>query len=266
MYEFHSDRDQYFLMQKMVCEENIIPFIEKVHPFDRDAKVLEIGCGSAGVLSAFLERGHTGFGVDLDKNSLEYAREKLAGYIESKQLTIISNDIYSVDFETEYQVKFDIILLKDVIEHIPNQEKLLQKMQSFLAPSGVIFIGFPPWQMPFGGHQQICRNKFLSHLPYFHLLPTPMYKGVLKLFKEGTGHLCELKEMGISIERLEKLAKKANYKIINKDFYLVNPIYKHKFKMKERKQAAVINSIPYFRNFFTTCAFYLLQAEKQQKK
>ena len=260
MYEFHSDRNRYFQMQKIVCEENIIPFIEKVYPVRQDAKILEIGCGTAGVISAFLMRGNAGVGVDLDSYSLDYARERLANYIESKQLVLINKDIYSIDFETEFHVKFDIIILKDVIEHIHDQEKLLRKMQSFLAPSGVIFVGFPPWQMPFGGHQQMCRNKFLSHLPYFHLLPMPAYKSVLKAFKENTNHLCDLKETGISIERLEKLVKKTDYKVINKEFYLINPIYKHKFNMKARKQVALIRSIPYIRNFYTTAAFYLFQA------
>ena len=260
MYEFHSNRDRYFLMQKMVCEENIIPFIEKTYPFNRDAKILEIGCGTAGVLSAFLEKGCKGFGVDLDGGSLDYAYETLSGFIESKQLTLINKNIYSVDFETEFQAKFDIIILKDVIEHIHDQEKLLKKMQSFLVPSGVIFLGFPPWQMPFGGHQQICRSKILSYFPYFHLLPLPLYRGILKLFKENPEHFCELKETGISIEQLEKLAKRTDYKIVDKDFYFINPIYKHKFGMKERKQSAFISSIPYIRNFFTTSAFYLLKA------
>jgi len=247
-------------MQKMVCEENIIPFIKDVYPFNQEATVLEIGCGTAGVLSAFLDRGHKGVGVDFDGNSLDYARERLADYVASKQVKFINEDIYSVDFEEEFQGKFDIIVLKDVIEHIHDQEKLLKRIQSFLAPSGVVFMGFPPWQMPFGGHQQKCKNKLLSHLPYFHLLPMPAYKGILKAFKEDYNHLCELKETGISIERLEKLAKKADYKIISKEFYFINPIYKYKFNMKARKQAAFISSIPYLRDFFTTCAFYLLQA------
>ena len=259
MYEFHSDRDNYFLMQKMVCDESIIPFIKKNHPFNIDAKILEIGCGTAGVISAFLERGHIGIGVDLDEGSLNYANEKLAEYIKTEQLTLINNDIYSIDFESEFHIKFDIIILKDVIEHIHDHEKLLKKMQSFLAPSGVIFLGFPPWQMPFGGHQQICRSKFLSRLPFFHLLPMPMYRGVLKSFKESPEHFCELKETGISIERLERLAKKTRYKILSRDFYFINPIYKHKFNIKVRKQAKFISSIPYIRNFFTTSAFYLLK-------
>ena len=264
MYEFHTDRDRYFLMQKMVCKEDIIPFIEEVYPIRQDARVLEIGCGSAGVLSVFLECGHKGFGVDLDDNSLDYAREQLAEYIESKQLTLINRDIYSIDLEAEYQVKFDIIILKDVIEHIHDQEKLLRKMQSFLAPEGVVFLGFPPWQMPFGGHQQICHSRILSHLPFFHLLPVPLYKAVLKAFKEGTEHLCELKTTGISIERLERLANRASYTIVNRKFYFINPIYKYKFNVKARKQPALFSSISYLRNFYTTCAFYLLQSYNKE--
>jgi 2-polyprenyl-3-methyl-5-hydroxy-6-metoxy-1,4-benzoquinol methylase len=252
-------------MQKTVCEEDIIPFVEKTVLPGRNAVVLEIGCGTAGVLSAFLEHGNKGYGVDLEYNSLEYAKKKLSEYIESNQLILINDNIYSVDFETEFHVKFDIIILKDVIEHIHDQEKLLKKMRSLLTPSGVVFVGFPPWQMPFGGHQQICQSKILSHLPYFHLLPMPIYKGVLKAFKEGTDHLCELKETGISIERFEKLAKKTGYKIVNKDFYFINPIYKHKFNLKVRKQNALIGSFPYIRNFFTTCAFYLLQTKNNKE-
>jgi hypothetical protein len=88
----------------------------------------------------------------------------------------------------------------------------------------------------------------------------PVYKSVLRTFKERTSHLCELKETGISIEQLEKLAKKTGYKIINKEFYFINPIYKYKFDVKARKQTALFRLIPYLRNFYTTCAYYLFQA------
>ena len=260
MFEFHLDRNRYFQMQKMVGEQYIIPFIETGFSFNREAAVLEIGCGTAGVLSAFLERGHKGFGVDFDNTALNYARDQLADYIASDRLTLINDDIYSVDFEKDFRGKFDVIVLKDVIEHIHNQEKLLSKMQTFLAPSGIIFMAFPPWQMPFGGHQQMCGSKILSHLPYFHLLPMPLYRGILKTFKESADHLCEIKETGISIERLERLAKKTGYRIVNRELYFINPVYQYKFNVKARKQAALIRSVPYLRNFYTTCAYYLLQA------
>jgi 2-polyprenyl-3-methyl-5-hydroxy-6-metoxy-1,4-benzoquinol methylase len=149
--------------------------------------------------------------------------------------------------------------LKDVIEHIPHQERLMEKMKTLLLPGGVVFLGFPPWQMPFGGHQQICSSKILSRLPYFHLLPMPLYKAVLKAFGEVPDGLIDVKETGISIERFERIAKDAVYKIVDKDYYVINPIYKYKFNMKVRKQSKIIGSIPYLRNFLTTSVFYLIQ-------
>lgn len=259
MYDFHTDRDWYFQMQQINCNEHVIPFIEKTYTFKPDARILEIGCGTGGVLAAFLERGYQGAGVDISSYSLDFAKEKLADYIQSGQLIMVAKDIYQIDPETELNGKFDLIVLKDVIEHIPHQERLLEKMKDLLRPGGAIYFGFPPWQMPFGGHQQMCHSKILSRLPYFHLLPMPVYKSVLKAFKETPDELIEIKETGISIERFEKIVKNAGYKITGKEFFVINPIYIYKFNMKVRKQSKIIGSIPYLRNFFTTSVFYLIQ-------
>jgi SAM-dependent methyltransferase len=259
MYDFHTDKDWYFEMQKTNCNEYVIPFIEKTYPLKPQAKVLEIGCGTGGVLAAFLERGYQGAGVDIELGSLDFAKEKLADYIQSGQLIIVLKDIYQIDPETELNGKFDLIVLKDVVEHIPHQERLMEKMKDLLLPGGAVYFGFPPWQMPFGGHQQICHSKILSRLPYFHLLPMPVYTAILKAFKEKPDGLINIKETGISIERFEKIVKKADYKIIDKEYFVINPIYKYKFNMKVRKQSKIIGSIPYLRNFLTTSVFYLIQ-------
>lgn len=65
--------------------------------------------------------------------------------------------------------------------------------------------------MPHGGHQQICESKFLSMLPYYHLLPSFLYKLVLRSFGEAPSTiecLMEVKSTGISIERFEKACQK----------------------------------------------------------
>jgi len=131
-------------------------------------------------------------------------------------------------------------------------------MKGFLNPGGVIFFGFPPWQMPFGGHQQINKGKLLSKIPYYHLLPAFIYKAILKLGKEDVAEMMEIKETGISIERFEKIAKTTGYTILNKTHYLFNPIYEYKFGLKPRVQSKLISSIPWVRNFFTTCVYYLI--------
>lgn len=116
----------------------------------------------------------------------------------------------------------------------------------------------PPWQMPFGGHQQLCTNAFLSKLPYYHLLPTFLYKWLLSIAKQPVADLLEIKETGISIEKFEKFAHQTNYTILHNIHYLINPIYEYKFNLKPKIQFDFIKAIPWVRNFFTTCVYYLI--------
>ena len=135
------------------------------------------------------------------------------------KVILICKDIYEVDPEKELGGKFDLIILKDVIEHIHNQDSLIARMKTFLNPGGSIFFGFPPWQMPFGGHQQMSSNKWLSKLPYYHLLPTPIYKLILKMGREPSKKIdafLEIKETGISIERFERIIKACDLNIQKK--------------------------------------------------
>ena len=112
-------------------------------------------------------------------------------------------------------------------------------------------------------YQQLCK-KTLSKVPYFHLLPRAIYKGLLKLFKESEEVipvLLEIKDTGISIERFEKIVKKTNYSILGKIHYLFNPIYEYKFNIKPKKQNKFVTKIPYIRNYVTTCVYYIITSK-----
>ncbi len=258
MFEFHKDRRRYFEMQVENTSEYVIPFIEQYKPIKEGYRVLEIGCGEAGVLKPFMDRGCTAVGVEFDEPRLVMAREWLSEEISTHKLTLVSKDIYKVDKEKELGGSFDIILFKDVIEHIHDQKKMIAWMKEFLNPGGVIFFGFPPWQMPFGGHQQIAKSKFVSKMPYTHLLPAFLYRSMLKAFKENVPELMEIKETGISIERFERIVKDTGYTVAAKTHYFINPIYKYKFRIKPRVQGKLLSKIRYVRNYFTTCVYYLI--------
>lgn len=258
MFEFHADRKRYFDIQVLNAEKYVIPFIEEKFPLKEGMRVLEIGCGEGGVLKAFINRGCAGVGVELDAPRIDLASEYLPEDIAAGRLRFVVKDIYQVDTEKDFGGLFDIVLLKDVIEHIHDQAKLIGWMKKFLRPGGIIFFGFPPWYMPFGGHQQICKSK-ISRLPYIHLLPVPLYKWILKNRKENVEEMMEIRETGISIERFEKICVREGYQLLDKRHYLLNPIYEWKFGWKPRKQAGIIQAIPFFRNFLTTCVYYCIQ-------
>ena len=175
-FQFHKDKDTYIKYQQENAEKYVIPFIEEIFPLKKGMHVMEIGCAEGGVLKAFLDRGCIGTGVELSKSRTQRAEIVLEDYIKKGQAKLVNKDIYDVNIETEMPHLFDLIILKDVIEHIHDQDKVLSRLRDFLKPNGHIFFGFPPWQMPFGGHQQIASKKWLSILPYYHLLPMPLYR------------------------------------------------------------------------------------------
>ncbi|MEO6905311.1 MAG: class I SAM-dependent methyltransferase [Ginsengibacter sp.] len=263
MFDFHADRKRYFEIQLLNAEKYILPFIESNFPIREGMRALEIGCGEGGVLKAFVNKGCVGVGVEYDEIRIMNGQKWLKEDIENGKLSFVVKDIYDTNVES-LGGKFDLIILKDVIEHIHNQARLITRLKDFLTPSGIIFFGFPPWQMPFGGHQQLCENR-LSKVPYFHLLPKRVYKSLLKLSGESDSNinqLLEIKETGISIERFEKIVKENGYKIVSKIHYLFNPIYEWKFNLKAKKQNPVVTKIPYLRNYLTTCVYYIIRSEK----
>lgn len=239
----------------------MLPFIEEKFPVKAGMRVLEIGCGEGGVLKAFVNKGCEGVGVELDAPRVEDAQKFLPEDIAAGKLRFVVKDIYQVDAGKDLNGLFDIIVLKDVIEHIHDQAKLIGWMKNFLKPGGILFFGFPPWYMPFGGHQQICRSK-VSKLPYIHLLPRGIYRWILKKNKEDVGSLMEIRDTGISIERFERICLKEGYHITLKRHYFLNPIYKWKFGWKPRRQSVIIKAIPFVRNFFTTCVYYIIAPVK----
>ena len=259
----HTDYRIRYQQQLDNARQYVLPFIETAAPIRAGMHIMDIGCGEGGVLVPFLEKDCSAVGIELDTLKSGYARELLSGPISKGQVEIVNQNIYEEDALKKYRGQFDLILLKDVIEHIPDQERFIPYLRQFLKPGGHVFFGFPPWYMPHGGHQQVCSSRFLSMLPWFHLLPNPLYTGILRLFGEDKaviGELLENKSTGISIERFEHIVQKSGYTIPAKTWYLINPIYQQKFGLKPRKQFGLVSAIPWFRDFFTTCAYYLIRA------
>lgn len=262
MYDFHKDKQRYFNIQKEVTEEYIIPFLEGFFDAKAGLKVLEIGSAEAGVLKAFTNLGNKCLGIELSESRVALAKQFMAEELKDGKVNFISRNIYDINPEEDLDFKFDLIVMKDVIEHIHDQEKFIPILKKFLNKNGKIFFAFPPWQMPFGGHQQNAKSKVLSKLPYFHLFPMPIYKGIMKMFgleQDQIDGLAEVKETGISIERFEKIVKASGFKVVKKKFYLFNPIYKWKFGIQPREQFGFIAAIPWLRNFFTFGVYYVVE-------
>ena len=257
MQERHIDRKKYFKEQEFTTQKYVIPFITPFLNISDQISVLEIGCGEGGNLKPFLDLGCKCTGIDLNAQQIQNAKHYYVVHPHLSKLELISEDIYNMEHLND---QFDLIMLRDVIEHIPDQERFMHFVKRFLKKDGVLFFGFPPWYNPFGGHQQVLTG-FASKIPYYHILPKPLYLGILNLFgykKEDVKELLEIKDTGISIERFEKILKKEAYKVLCKSDFLFNPNYEVKFGLKPRKVLSPFNDIPFFRNFYTTAVYYVI--------
>lgn len=239
----------------------VLPFIEATKPLHNGTRVLEIGTGEGGVLVPFAQRGCFCVGVDLDQVRIDIANNYMAKEIAEGKMEFMYKNVYDDDFLQRFKNFFDIIILKDTIEHIPEQEKFIPYLKNLVKTDGQIFFGFPPWYMPFGGHQQLADSKLASKLPYYHILPKPLFIAVLKMMGENKrviDLLTDIHDTKITIERFERIVRKSGFKVKNKQHYLFNPIYKYKFGVEARKQWRPITYIPYLRDFLTTCVYYTI--------
>ena len=255
----HQDVQVMFSQQAENSRSYVLPFIEKTKALGPGVNVFEVGTAEGGVLLPFIERGCYCVGVDLAEGRIEVAKQFLDKEVAAGKVDFICQNIYEDSFLKRFNKFFDVIILKDVIEHVPEQQKFIAYLKNFLKPGGQIFFGFPPWYMPFGGHQQLCHTKWASVLPWYHILPRPIYKGMLKMAGEHEltiKELMEIKDTQITIEYFERIVKESGLKILYKEHYLINPIYKYKFGLTPRRQWAPLSWIPYFRDFVTTCVYY----------
>lgn len=254
------NRRQYFDELAVTGQKYFLPYISQFIDIHEGLKIIEIGCGEGGILLPFARLGCQVTGVDFDAGKIENAGKFFTE--EGVQGIFIAQDVFKLK-ELEHQ--FDLIICHDVIEHIYDKDEFINKCRNLLTPQGFMFMSFPVWQMPFGGHQQMCQSRVLSHLPWFHLLPAFLYRFTLKLFGEKKSRiddLLDIKRCKCPIGKFERVVKTKPFRILDRQLYFINPHYEIKFHLKPRKLWRWISVIPYLRNFFTTSAFYMLKVDE----
>ncbi len=263
----HSNRLQYFNELANTSREYYIDYIKHHFNLSSNCKILEIGCGEGGNLLPFALIGCEVIGIDISETRIEQAKEFFNHYNSAG--TFVCQNFITAEKPMCDDDRFDIILIHDVIEHIEPDFKheFINNIKPFLRNDGIIFFGFPAWQNPFGGHQQITRG-FASKLPFIHLLPNFAYKGLLRLSKvpqNAIEELMSIKRSKMPIEKFERLAKNCSLSIINRSLWFINPHYKQKFGLKPRRVWNWAAKIPYFRNFYSTSALYILKCSSKSK-
>lgn len=260
MQQRHHDRLQYFQELSNTSRDFYVDYVGRFVSVNSSTRVLEIGCGEGGNLLPFAQLGCYVKGIDLDRERTEQARQYFV--LSGQKGEFVCQDFLTFPSPNEGSERFDVILIHDVIEHIPPSAKypFFFHIRSFLRRGGIVFFGFPAWHNPFGGHQQISVG-LASKLPFIHLLPNVLYTLLLRFSRTSPAMIEELlaiKQARMTIERFEQLTHQTGYTIVDRQLWFINPHYQQKFHLKPRRLWSLLARVPYVRNYFTTSAFYVI--------
>ncbi len=184
---------------------------------------LEIGCGSAVMLQALHKKGWHVLGIERNEKTAAQL-SKMSG------IKILSNDLADLNKD----LKFDLIILFNVLEHMKNPMITLKECARRLKTNGIIIINTPninSWQARFSGHL------------WFHLDPP---RHLFLFTPESIKKI--LKESGLKFSRIDFISIEHDpfgwaQSIINKIFNNYNILTRYLMGFEKLNQTILFSII-----------------------
>lgn len=128
-----------------------------IRRYRKSGKVFDIGCGFGHFLLAGKQLGYEVSGVETSKANIAFIRNQF-------QIQVDENDFLKVQEDTTY----DIMTLWDVLEHIDDADRIIEKTSRMLRPGGTVFVQVPQLGSFFSA---LMRGNWwamgLDHVNYF---------------------------------------------------------------------------------------------------
>ncbi|MEO7046912.1 MAG: class I SAM-dependent methyltransferase [Ferruginibacter sp.] len=121
---------------------------------DKKIRILEVGSGLGYLTYAIRQNGYDITGLDISDNAVTKAKNAFGDYY-------VCQDVYQ--FAKNNITKFDIVILTEVIEHVPNPNNFIEILTSMLRKDGKLIITTP--------NKSVFSSKDLweTELPPVHL-------------------------------------------------------------------------------------------------
>jgi 2-polyprenyl-3-methyl-5-hydroxy-6-metoxy-1,4-benzoquinol methylase len=99
-------------------------------------RMLDIGCGNGRLMYLARKAGWDVKGLELSAVMAKVVRQRLGA-------AVVVADFLAVEPDAIDAVKFDLICLRHVLEHLPDCLLAMRKLRALLAPSGYVLIELP---------------------------------------------------------------------------------------------------------------------------
>ncbi|MDZ7270826.1 MAG: class I SAM-dependent methyltransferase [candidate division KSB1 bacterium] len=217
--------EKHFYEQRAFAERYLVPFFQKHVPGFSQARVLEVGCAEAGFLDVLYGLGIQGVGLELSPARVALAKAKNPG------LEVVIGDITEPACVNAVGDNFDLVVMRDVMEHVVDRVAAMQNVRRLLKTGGYFYVSFPPKYSPFAGHQQVGRSV-LRLVPYLHLLPAPLLRRLGRLAGEAEYQIANIianRRHGLSIASFERLCREHGLRPVVRELFLARPVYRVRF-------------------------------------
>lgn len=252
--------EQYRRYQAKLAAGYLIPVLRNWGVGLEGKKFLEVGCGDGGCAAEFHRSGCRATALDIDERLVSIAsslNEK-----EGLRIGTYTGDIRQPDCPGLNEGPFDIVLLRDVAEHIDDLEGALAILRRSLADDGVMFIVFPPYYSPFGAHQQILPRKkvgFVTYnkLPWIQMLPDPVFAALTRGDESSHREVARLRCIRLTIRGFERHVGEAGLKVLRRKFYLTRPTHGLRYGIPV-VPASFLGRVPLLNELVVTACYYLV--------
>lgn len=151
---------------------------------DKSQKILEVGSGLGYLTYAIAREGYDIVGLDISMDAIQKAENQFGKYY-------ICEDVYQ--YALDNSEKFDVVILTEVIEHVPDPSGFSSVLLNLLKPGGKIIISTPN------------KSAYPKH-EYWHTELPPVH---LTWFSEDSFHvISQQKGLTLSLFDFTKFNKK----------------------------------------------------------
>ena len=111
-------------------EKNMRAYLEGIKKFKRSGKLLDVGCATGIFMVEAQKDGFEVYGIDVSDYAVKIAKKRFGKCVKRQ----------SVEKAAYTKKKFDVITMFDVIEHLSDPKKVLDRLAMTLADDGLLVI------------------------------------------------------------------------------------------------------------------------------
>lgn len=131
--------------------------LQKLSTYTTGRKLLDVGCGDGQLLQTAADAGWDGVGIDLSEAAVDLCRRR--------RLDVSNTDFFDRALDTR---RFDVIVMSELVEHVPAPQRFLSRAESLLEPGGVLYLTTPNFgslaRRMLGGRWSVIHPE---HIGYF---------------------------------------------------------------------------------------------------